>query len=567
MNSATNSATEISDSAGALWGLTVGRKLAAIPALFVLAIAAILIYTVLTAQDQKLDAFLIDMAARQRMLVQRELVQVLLVDRSGRNPIPATGSPTREAMLGVTESTDYRATRQLMAESLAALIDGGTVIDLVSGTNREIPATGNRELQSNFRDEQKSLSDFHAAVDVFLKLSEDDPEYADALTKMLVRATVANDSAVAALKTLTAASQAKIAAMIWWETAISFAAIALGVAFSWLVTRGIVVPLAGVVALAQDIGRGNLRGEKLRVASSDEVGRLALRFNQMLDNLRELASQTAGISTNLNSASSEILASTQQQAAGTKEQAATIQEITTTMEEVRQSGAQISDRAKQVATAAEASATTTVSGLSAVQETNRTMEAIRVQVEEVAEKIVALSEKTQSVSEIIATVNDIAERSNLLALNAAIEAAAAGKQGNRFSVVANEIKNLADQAKDSTVQVRTILGDIQKGINSSVMLTEEAVKRVDIGKQRAEVTEQTIRRMADTMQESVQAFQQIIGATNQQQIGFEQVTQGMQDIRQAATQTATGTLQLEKAAANLNSQSQQLSEAVGRYQL
>ena len=106
-----------------------------------------------------------------------------------------------------------------------------------------------------------------------------------------------------------------------------------------------------------------------------------------------------------------------------------------------------------------------------------------VAVEEVAENIVALSEKTQAVGEIIATVNDVAERSNLLALNAAIEAAAAGEQGNRFSVVANEMKNLADQAKDSTVQVRTILSDIQKGINSSVMLTEEAVKRVESGKQ------------------------------------------------------------------------------------
>ena len=102
------------------------------------------------------------------------------------------------------------------------------------------------------------------------------------------------------------------------------------------------------------------------------------------------------------------------------------------------------------------------------------MEAIREQVEEVAEKIVALSQKTQAVGEIIATVNDIAEQSNLLALNAAIEAATAGEQGSRFSVVANEMKHLADQAKEATVQVRTILGDIQKGINSSVMLTEEA---------------------------------------------------------------------------------------------
>jgi methyl-accepting chemotaxis protein len=81
------------------------------------------------------------------------------------------------------------------------------------------------------------------------------------------------------------------------------------------------------------------------------------------------------------------------------------------------------------------------------------------------------------------------------------------------------------------------------------------------------VTEATIRRMAQTTLESVQAFEQIIGAGNQQQIGFEQVAQGMKDIRQAAAQNTAAVTQLEKAATNLNALSQELKEAVGRYQL
>src|SRR5207302_10840334 len=109
--------------------------------------------------------------------------------------------------------------------------------------------------------------------------------------------------------------------------------------------------------------------------------------------------------------------------------------------------------------------------------------------------------------------------------------------------------------------------DIQEGINRSVMHTEEAVKRVETGKQQADVTEQTIRQMARTTLDSVQAFEQIVGAGNQQQIGFEQVTQGMKDIRQAAGQTAAATSQLEKAVSNLNGLSQELKEAVGRYQI
>jgi methyl-accepting chemotaxis protein len=344
------------------------------------------------------------------------------------------------------------------------------------------------------------------------------------------------------------------------------ALVALSV-IGFVLTRGITRPLGEVMTRAQQIAGGNLRQEPLRVATADEIGQLAEAFNTMQGGLQQLARQSINVTANLNAAASEILAAIQEQAAGSRQQAATIQQITTTMEEINQSGAQISQKAKQVATAAEATSVASSSGIQAVQDAARTMELIRAQVEEVAENVVALSEKTQAVGEIIATVNDVAERSNLLALNAAIEAAAAGEQGSRFSVVANEMKNLADQAKDSTVQVRTILGDIQKGINSSVMLTEEAVKRVETGKQQADVTERTIRQMAKTTIDSVQAFEQIAGAGNQQQIGFEQVAQGMKDIRQAVSQTAVATNQLEKAVANLNALGQDLKQAVGRYEL
>jgi predicted dehydrogenase len=108
-------------------------------------------------------------------------------------------------------------------------------------------------------------------------------------------------------------------------------------------------------------------------------------------------------------------------------------------------------------------------------------------------------------------------------LNAAIEAASAGEYGRRFAVVASEMKNLADQSKRATVQVRSILGDVQKAVNGSVMLTEEAVKRVESGRHQADAAERTIRALTDNIQTSVQAFQQIVAGSSQQQIGFEQV--------------------------------------------
>jgi methyl-accepting chemotaxis protein len=332
------------------------------------------------------------------------------------------------------------------------------------------------------------------------------------------------------------------------------------------IQRSITVPLAAFMQFVGLVGEGDLT-QRAKTSSGDELGELGEHLNQMVVGLKDVAGQTRLATGNLNSSAAEILASTQQQAAGTGEQAAAIQQTTTTMEEVTQSGVQISERARQVASSAEAASAASHAGLQAVENTTRNMESIREQAEAVAENVVALSEKTQAIGEIIATVNDIAEQSHLLALNAAIEAAAAGEHGRSFSVIASEVKNLADQSREATVQVRAILGDIQKGINSSVMLTEEAVKRVDSGKQQAEVADRTIREMTDGIQQSVQAFQQIVAGANQQQVGFSQVMQAVRDIGQASVQSAASTSQLEKAAVNLTALGQQLQKSVERYRI
>jgi methyl-accepting chemotaxis protein len=332
----------------------------------------------------------------------------------------------------------------------------------------------------------------------------------------------------------------------------------------WSTRHSIVQPLSVFMEFARRVGEGDLT-QQAGISSADELGQLAQCLDKMVEGLRAVAAQTRSATQNLNSAASEILASTQQQSAGTSEQAAAIQQTSTTMEEVTQSGLQISQRAREVSSSAEATSAASHTGLQAVENTARTMEAIREQAEAVAGNVVSLSERTQAIGEIISTVNDLAEQSHLLALNAAIEAAAAGEHGRSFSVIASEVKNLADQSREATVQVRSILGDIQKGINSSVMLSEEAVKRAESGKLQADIADRTIREMTGGIQESVQAFQQIVAGAGQQQIGFSQVTQAIRDIGQSSQQSAASTRQLEKAAVSLTALGQQLQKAVERY--
>jgi methyl-accepting chemotaxis protein len=340
----------------------------------------------------------------------------------------------------------------------------------------------------------------------------------------------------------------------------------IGVVVATLLYRSVTSPLRDFMRFVESVGSGDLT-RKLENVPADELGRLGTHLNEMVDSLNGIAKQIRGATENLNAAAAEMQSSVQQQSAGTNEQNAAIQQITSTLSEITRSGSQISDRAKAVAQTAEAAAAASKSGIQAVNETTRAMTTIREQAEKVAGQIVALTEKTQSIGAIISTVNDLSERSNLLALNAAIEAAAAGEHGQSFAVVADEMKNLATQAKEATVEVRLILGDIQHGIGIAVMQTEEAVKRVESGKEQAVATEQTINNLARSVEQSVATFEQIVAATGQQQVGIEQVTQSIHSIREASEQMSSGSKEVGRAASTLAALSSQLQRVVERYQV
>ncbi|SDN08925.1 Methyl-accepting chemotaxis protein [Methylobacterium phyllostachyos] len=342
------------------------------------------------------------------------------------------------------------------------------------------------------------------------------------------------------------------------------AAIALAILVTWLISRAVVRPLETVMAFVERVGGGDLSGQ-LTISGLDEIGRLATTLNAMVAGLSDLAKTNRAATADLNAAATEIRASAQEQAASVEQQFAAVQETAATVDEITHSGAQISKRATEVIATAQATAQTSRQGLRAVSDTAKAMDAIREQAEAVAGNIVSLSEKTQTIGDIIETVNDISERTHLLALNAAIEAAAAGESGRSFAVVASEMKLLADQAKAATGQVRGILGEIQRGINTSVMLTEEAVKRAAAGKTRSDTTQRTIEEITARVEENVQTFQQIVASTNQQQLGIEQVMGALQNIRQASQQTAVGTRQVESASANLTELAQALMALAERY--
>jgi len=318
-----------------------------------------------------------------------------------------------------------------------------------------------------------------------------------------------------------------------------------------VVGKRLTAPLGEVLESVKAACQGEI-GIKVDLDTPDEFGVLARSYNQMLDLITYLIRQTQESSNRLAESSNEILSATEQQASGAAEQAASISQTTATMEELAATYRQIADNANQVVHMAEASLGSAESGQQAVMNTLSAMEEIKARTQSSANKILALGERSQQIGQVLSIINGIADQTKILALNAAIEAARAGEAGKGFSVVAVEIRKLAESVVDSTAEISGIMNEIQASANDLVMSTEQELKQVQSGVDLAHVTGDALDQILETIEQTTVAAKEISGATQQQKSATEQVVKAMREVAAVAQQTAAGSKQVATSAEALS---------------
>jgi methyl-accepting chemotaxis protein len=349
--------------------------------------------------------------------------------------------------------------------------------------------------------------------------------------------------------------------------AAAIATMVFALSMVWLMNRLIAAPLKEVTEAAGRVAAGDLTVRVEAEDRSDEVGVLLRALGTMVQNLRGTNREIRDGVGLLASSSSEILSTVSQVAASVSETATAVTETSTTVEEVKQTAHLSNQKAKAVKETAQKAAAVSEPGLKNVTVTVEGMSRIREQMESIAESVVRLSEQGQAIGEIIATVNDLAEQSNLLAVNAAIEATRAGEYGKGFAVVAQGVKSLADQSRQATTQVRTILMEVQKATSAAVMATEQGTKAVAAGVKQATDAGESIRALTGNVREAAEAAIQIAASSQEQLAGMDQIASAIAHIRQAAVQNTAGTQQLETSAKNLQGLGGRLKVLVERQRL
>ena len=330
------------------------------------------------------------------------------------------------------------------------------------------------------------------------------------------------------------------------------AAAVLAVIIGAMVARAIAKPLQIMLANVQELASGNLRVTKLKTTSKDEAGQLAQAFNLMTDSLLCLVRRVSESSAEVSASSHHLLNITEQSsmasgqialsiaevAGGTEKQAGAVNETVAAIEQISANIQMVAEAGQRVTALTTKTTITTENGQRALTQAIEQMANISQGTQVVKEAITSLADGSEEIAGIARLITGITEQTNLLALNAAIEAARAGEHGRGFSVVAEEVRKLAEKAKVATGQITALVilnrDNIQRVI--SAMDAEEMHIKDGIN-----VVNTAGLGLSDILNMVIEVSEQVSGiASSIQQMagGSQQIVSGIQDIGSVSQVTA-----------------------------
>lgn len=335
-------------------------------------------------------------------------------------------------------------------------------------------------------------------------------------------------------------------------------------------------PLSLVTETAERIAGGDLRVPDLSVQGKDEVALLARSVEKMAHNLREIITVVSRSSDHIAASSSDLLMSAEQTAQVANQVASSMQELASGAERqvmgAHQSSQSISEMAYGIrriaesshvvsASSEEASAQATEGGTSLRNMIDQ-MNLVNASVSQTAGIVKQLGEQSKEVGQIVEVITAISTQTNLLALNAAIEAARAGEHGKGFAVVADEVRKLAEDSKQSAEQIAQLIGSIQESTAMAVQQMEEVAVVVQNGSQIADAAGESFASIHQAIQKVSQEILDVSSSAEQLSAGSDQVDEIVKEVLRLATEASTHAQSVAGAAQEQLATNEEISSSI-----
>ena len=367
-----------------------------------------------------------------------------------------------------------------------------------------------------------------------------------------------------------------------------------------LITIGVVLYLmreikSGVNAVLKGAKEGEARNLAYRIPvdRSDEFGHIAVSFNHMFDDIRDMTKEIQEAADVVGQSASQLTETAEQSAEATQSIAQSITEVagstqeqmdyvTKTKEEVDAFSEDVGkslDTMNTIRSHVEVTTQMTQDGGKLVQATVEQMHSIADTVEHSSAVIGKLGERSKEIGAIIDTISGIAEQTNLLALNAAIEAARAGEHGRGFSVVAEEVRKLAEESQEAATKISDLIAAIQKETGAAVSAMETGRAEAEKGRANVQSTGEGFKAIMEriegihndtqlimgTMQDIDESGKKIVGYTDNIHDSSQKISSSTETVSAAAEEQSAGMEEIAASSRQLAEQAQKLKDALGKF--
>lgn len=345
------------------------------------------------------------------------------------------------------------------------------------------------------------------------------------------------------------------------------------VILAYYISGTITKPINAVIAHVNRVAAGDLTKVKINAKKKDEIGELRTRLQEMTGNLRDLISKTmmaseqvaasseqlTAVAEDATKATEQISTTAQDIASGAEQQVANTVETKEVVSKMVGELGEIASKIKMVTDLSNQTVQTSSDGNEVVSQSIEQMKQIEEMTKSTSKLVNELGKKSNQIEKIVAVITDIASQTNLLALNAAIEAARAGEHGRGFSVVADDVRKLAEESGDAAKQISEIIQDIQKDIKASIEGMEQSLAAVSEGTQFTEQAGASFHSISKSVSDVFAELTAVSKSVNELNEQSDRMVELIEKVKSVSDAFSNNTQEVAAAAEEQNASMQEIA--------